>query len=184
MEKGIMEKKKFIDTAYNLGFEYEKKYRGCAQCTIAAVQDTLNINNDTLFKSASGLGAGCGLLCDGVCGGYSGGIMVMSSLFGRRRERIDNDDEEKYCAFRMAKLLHDKFIDEYDSVICNAIHQKIFGRTYNLWDANEKEEFNKNGAHESKCTEVVAKASSWVVQLILEEAEVRGITLRDLCCIT
>ena len=65
------------------------------QCTIAAVQDTFNIKNDYIFKSASGLGAGCGLLCDGICGGYSGGIMVMSALFGRRREFFDNDEEEK-----------------------------------------------------------------------------------------
>ncbi|GAJ17034.1 unnamed protein product [marine sediment metagenome] len=27
--------------AYKLGFEYEKIYHGCAQCVIAAVQDTL-----------------------------------------------------------------------------------------------------------------------------------------------
>lgn len=168
-----------IDTAFNLGFEYEKKYRGCAQCTVAAVQDTLNLENDTLFKAASGLGAGCGLLCDGVCGGYSGGIMVMSSLFGRRRKKIDNDDEEKYCAFRMAKFLHDKFINEYGSVICNEIHHKIFGKTYNLWNANEKEEFNNDGAHESKCTTVVGNASSWIVQLILEEAETRDGKLQD-----
>jgi len=130
-----------IEKAYNLGYEYEKEYRGCAQCTIAAVQDTLNIKNDQVFKSASGLGAGCGLLCDGICGGYSGGIMVMSTLFGRRREYFENDEEEKRCAFRMAVSLHEKFIEKYGTVTCCEIHKKIFGRTYNLLDPEEKDQF-------------------------------------------
>ena len=49
------------DKAYELGFAYEKEYRGCVQCTIAAVQDTLGVRNDFIFKSASGLSAGGGL---------------------------------------------------------------------------------------------------------------------------
>ena len=137
------EKNKLMELAYSLGYEYEKNYRGCAQCTVAAVQDALDIKSDILFKAASGLATGGGLLCDGVCGGYSGGIMIMSSFFGRKRENIDDDHDEKYCSFRMATYLHKKFINKYGSVICKDIHNKIFGRTYDLWNPEEKEAFKE-----------------------------------------
>jgi hypothetical protein len=35
-----------IEKAYQLGFDYEKKYRGCSRCTLAAIYDTLGFNND------------------------------------------------------------------------------------------------------------------------------------------
>lgn len=169
-----------IEKAREYGFEYEKTYRGCAQCTIAAVQDSLGVRNDSVFKAASGLAGGGGLLRTGICGGYSGGIMVMSSIFGRSRERFDDDREERNCSFRMAAALHDRFIEKYGSVICFEMHQKIFGRSFDLWDKKEREEFEKAGAHVDKCTTVVADASGWAVELIIDELKKRSLTVDDL----
>ncbi len=53
-------KDELIEQAAQAGFEYEHTYRGCAQCTIAAVQETLDLKNDAIFKAASGLAGGCG----------------------------------------------------------------------------------------------------------------------------
>ena len=83
-----MEKESLIKKAYDLGFDYEKKYRGCSQCTIASVQDTLGIRNDYVFKAASGFPAGCGLLGDGICGGYTSGIMSMSLFFEEKEKNL------------------------------------------------------------------------------------------------
>jgi C_GCAxxG_C_C family probable redox protein len=167
-----------IHRAYSLGFDYEKKYRGCSQCTIAAIQDALNVRNDNLFKVASGLVGGGGLSCDGVCGGYSGAVMMMSAFFGRR-EKFDGDREEKYCAFHMAKALQEKYVQEDGSLLCKDIHLKLFGRTFDLWDEKEKVEFEKAGAHSEKCPSVVANASNWATKLILEELSKRELTLKD-----
>ena len=167
------------ERAYELGFSYEKEYRGCSQCTIAAVQDTLDVRNDFVFKSASGLATGGGLLRVGLCGGYSGGVMVMSSFFGRSRDNIDNDRENKYCSFHMAVALHDLFNKAYGSVICREIHESIFGRSFDLWDDEERKAFEEAGAHKDKCTSVVADASKWSARLILEEIEKRGMALDD-----
>ena len=46
-----MNKASLVKKAYSLGFAYEKKYRGCSQCTLAAIQDTLGIRNDFVFKA-------------------------------------------------------------------------------------------------------------------------------------
>jgi C_GCAxxG_C_C family probable redox protein len=174
-----MDKESMIQRAFRLGFDYEQKYRGCAQCTIAAVQDTLGIRNDFLFKGASGFAAGCGLQCDGVCGGYSGGIMIMSLFFGRRRERFDDDRENNYRSFHMTCALHDRFVKEYGSVICREIHGKIFGRSFDLWNKVEKNSFEEAGAHREKCTTVVANASAWATGIILEEIEKQSMKLED-----
>lgn len=163
--------------AYKNGFLYEQKYRGCAQCAIAAVQDTLQIPDKSVFKAASALSAGGALLCDGMCGGYSGGILAMGSVFGRRRHKFDDDSDYKHSSYRMAKRLHEKFIAEYGSVICREIHQKLFGETYDLWSQPSKEKFDRDGAHTSKCTDVVGKASSWAVEIILGEAAGLGLDL-------
>ncbi|RLB29772.1 MAG: hypothetical protein DRG87_06445, partial [Deltaproteobacteria bacterium] len=73
----VRTQQELLDRAYQLGFEYEKTYRGCSQCAIAAIQDTLDIRDDSVFKAGTGLAGGGGLTGIGVCGGYVGGVMVV-----------------------------------------------------------------------------------------------------------
>ena len=174
-----MSKESYIKKAYDLGFKYEKDYHGCAQSTIAAVQDSLGIRNDFVFKVASGLAGGCGGIGDGMCGGYSGGSIVMCTFFGRRRDKFDNDNEDKECCYQMVKLLHDKFIEQYGSIICREIQKSIFGKYYNLLDEEEKDLFEKAGAHIDKCTAVVGTASAWAIEILIDEIEKRGLNIKD-----
>jgi len=69
------------------------------------VQDALNIQNDFIYKAASGLAGGTGECIDGKCGGVSGGIIAMSTFFGRTREEqgTTKGREDKYVSFRMAQ---------------------------------------------------------------------------------
>jgi C_GCAxxG_C_C family probable redox protein len=173
-------KTNIIQRALSLGFEYEKTITGCCQCTIAAIQDSMDIQNDAVFKAGSGLTAGGGVSCEGSCGGYIGGVMVMSSVFGRRRKKWDDDKDEKDCAHNMARALLNKFNQEYGSNICKTIHHSIFGREFDLRDASDREAFDKLGAHVDKCTSVVGKAAAWATELILDELSNRGISLNDL----
>ena len=146
---------------------------------IVVIQDALKIKNDAVFKAGNGLTAGGGLSCEGSCGGYTGGVMVMSSIFGRRRERWDNDKEEKDCAHRMARSLMERFNLEYGSNVCKDIHQRIFGRDFDLLNPQDREAFEKLGAHIDKCTSVVGRAAAWATELILEEISNRGMSLND-----
>jgi C_GCAxxG_C_C family probable redox protein len=164
LELNDLEKK-----AYDLGFAYEARYHNCAQCTIAAVQDTLGLRDDAVFRSASTMGAGIATACDGPCGGYSGAAMMIGSLWGRRRDKFDGDLENKAKSNRLAAELHDVFIKEYGTVICREIHQKIYGRTFNLSDEADRAAFDEAGAHTTKCTVVVGKAAAAVLRLIMEE---------------
>lgn len=176
----MKDKAEIIQRALSLGFHYEKTITGCCQCTIAAIQDALNIKDDAVFKAGSGLTAGGGVSCEGSCGGFTGGVMVMSSVFGRRREKWDDDKAEKDCAHRMARALLDKFNQEYGTNICRTIHHTIFGRDFDLRDPPDREMFEKLGAHGDKCTSVVGKAAAWATELILEELSNRGLSIKDL----
>jgi C_GCAxxG_C_C family probable redox protein len=164
-----------IQRAFDLGLKYEKEMTGCCQCTIAAIQDALQIRDDAVFKAGSGLTAGGGVSCEGSCGGYTGGVMVMSSIFGRRRETWADDKHAKDCAHTMAKALMDRFNKEYGSNVCQEIHFRIFGRVFNLRDPKERQTFESLGAHIDRCTTVVGKAAAWATDLILTELSNRSI---------
>ena len=173
-------KEESSEKAYELGVRYEKECTGCAQTAIAGIFDAIGVKNNDVFKAGSGLTAGGGISCQGSCGGYTGGVMVMSSVFGRRREKWDDDIEEKDCAHNMAKALLDKFTGEYNSSICKTIHYRIFGRNFNLRDAADRAAFEEMGAHVDKCNRVVGKAAAWATELILDELEQRGMNLSEI----
>ena len=105
--------------------------------------------------------------------------MMMSAFFGRVRSKIDGDREDKYCSLRMAAALNQKYVEKYGSVICRKVQEKIFGRSYDLWNSEEKKLFEKVGGHVDKCTTVVADAAGWATELILDEIERRGLSLSD-----
>jgi C_GCAxxG_C_C family probable redox protein len=160
------------EKAYQLGKEYEKTYRGCSQCVIAALQDALDIRNDDIFKSATGLAGGTGLACDSGCGAYIGAILVLSSLLGRKRNNFPDPEGIRYSMLMLTRKFREKFIEEYGSVICRDIQNKILGRYYYLPDPQEFEKFHNTGAHDIHCPEVVGKAAKWMTEIMLEESVV------------
>jgi len=162
-------KKELLEKAYKLGFEYEKVYRGCSQCAIAAIQDTLDIRDDNVFKAGTGLAAGGGLTGIGVCGGYAGGIMVISQLLGRERSNFEDLERVRFKSFELARKFLWQYTQEMGSIICRDIQLIRFGRPYYIADMDDFEKFEEAGGHVDKCTDVVGKASQLAVKLILDE---------------
>ena len=162
-------KKELLGKAYKLGFEYEKVYRGCSQCAIAAIQDTLDIRDDSVFKAGTGLAAGGGLTGIGVCGGYAGGIMVLSQLLGRERSNFADSERVRFKSFELARKFLWQYTQELGSIICRDIQLIRFGRPYYIADMDDFEKFEEAGGHVDKCTDVVGKASQLAVKLILDE---------------
>ncbi len=157
--------------AFRLGFNNEKKYRGCAQCTLLSMFEITKKRSDILFQSASGLAAGMAQSGDGACGGYTGGIMQMGSIIGRRIDQMkeNGDREVQLVSYRMSQTLRDKFIQTYGSVICKDIHKEIFGKSYCLRTQAVKKEFDEAGAHETKCTTVIGTACVWISEILYDE---------------
>ncbi len=157
------------DKAYELGKHYERTYRGCSQCVIAALQDVFDIRDDAIFKSATGLAAGSAMSGEGSCGAYVGGLMVLGGLVGRERDDFGDPEGVRFKTHKLAGKLRQKFIDEYGSIICRNIQTKTMGRYYYLADPQEYEKFHNAGAHDIYCPEVVGKAARWMAEIIREE---------------
>lgn len=169
------DKVELMKEAYRQGDHYEKIYRGCAQCHMAAVSDVTGKEDKVMFRAANGFAAGMGLLGDGVCGGYSGGILSLGLFAGRRKEFFDGDKQEKEIITKLVAKLHDKYIDTYGSLICHDIHQDIFGRAFHIKEPADKEAFELAGAHTlDKCPAVVGTSAAWVVEILYDEGFMSG----------
>jgi len=162
-------REKFAEKSYKLGYEYLSKrtYPGCALSVIAAIQDTLDIRDDSVFKAATGLSGGTGGTRAGTCGTCAGGATVFGQLYGCERSNSDL----KGCtskSYNMTALLADEFKREFGSIICQEIRDKLFGRCSDFKSKEEYEQFIKANAAE-KCSDVVGKGAQFTVKLILDD---------------
>jgi C_GCAxxG_C_C family probable redox protein len=158
-----------LERAYRLGSECGRKYRGCSQCVVAAVQDTLGIRDDAVFKAATGLAGGIGLTGIGPCGGLSGGVLALSQLVGRERSNIADPENIRQKSYDLAEKLVKAYLDEFGAIACRDVQIRRFGRPYYLRDQQEKKKFQDAGAYDEKCPDVVGKAAQMTVKIILDE---------------
>ncbi len=167
--KSSNEKEKLLEKAYKMAEENEITCTGCAQTTIAAILDILEIKSDDTFKAASGLADGIGLTGDGSCGALAGGAMVLGLVFGRERKDF-KDPMAAMKSYLLSKKLHGDFIERYGSCRCFDIQKKLMGRTFNLYDKNGMKEAAEQGmmAH---CSKVVGNSAKKTVEIILTEKE-------------
>jgi hypothetical protein len=62
--------------------------------------------------------------------------------------------------------LHDKYIKKYGSCRCYDVQEKLVGRTYNLWNPDERKEAFESGMIEH-CSTVVGKVAKMATKIIL-----------------
>ncbi len=161
-------KDRIINKAFCLGKEYESRYRSCAQCTVGALEDAFNLKSGELFKASTALAGGGGLTIVSGCGGFAGGSLFIGKILGRNKKDF-NTSSSKSGVYGVVKNLYDRFIKTYGTVICKDIQKNIFGKSFNLLDYKEKEEFHKVCGSKDKCPLVVGRASRWTAELILKE---------------
>ena len=161
-------KETLLEKAYRLGFKYEAELGSCPQCVLAAVKETLDIGSDEAFQAADALAGGTSLSSKGTCGALAGGLLAISSLVGRKYGDFKQGKRARRV-FKYSKMLYDRFIEEYGSPLCCDVQTKLFGRSYNLMDKDEYEQFEKAGAHVDKCPSVSGTVARWTTEIILEE---------------
>lgn len=154
-----------LEKVYELGKRYEMTCTGCAQSTVAALLEVLDLKDESVFRAASGLADGLGLTGDSACGGLTGGSLVIGLLFGR----TSKDFKDMFAAMRsydLVKQLHDDYIERYGTCRCADIQKKIMGRSFNLRIPEDIEAAVAAGM-EDKCSTVVAYASRRALEIIL-----------------
>jgi len=161
---------KKLKKAYELGFRFEADYGGCCQSTIAAIQDVLELRNDDIFKSGTGIAGGIGLVWKGLCGSLIGGALMISYKFGRERNNFADPQKTRFVVYDLVAQLYNRFVKEYGSAYCYDIQNKIFGGVaYDLRTEKGLKLFLEDGGHRDKCPHVVGKGAQWAVEIILNE---------------
>lgn len=153
--------------AYDLGFKYEKIYHGCGQCSFAAISEVLGIFSPDVFKSATGLCGGIGLMNDGSCSAFIGGVLAIGLLFNRSRENFGGDRQSKYTNFEIVQKLRERFMQEFGTITCGDVHRHIYGRAFNLSKKEEAQAFEEAGGHgDVGCTLTVGKAAQFTIEVL------------------
>lgn len=164
---------KRVQEARTLAFQYEREYHGCGQCALAAIVDVLDTfepcATDAVFEAATGLAGGLGLAGDATCGALVGATLVFGMLYPRRRAAFDGDRDNKYRTYAMAQQLRERYLAAYGSITCHDIHRAVIGRAFDLRDSTERTAFEAAGAHDDKCTGVVARTVEWAMEIIGEQ---------------
>ena len=162
---------RILKRAFESAQDYEKKCTGCAQTTIAGIFEALGIENDDVFRSASGLADGLGLTGDGACGALVGGAMVIGYLFGRKKKDF-SDMMKPMTSYILTKKLHDQFVEKYGTCRCYDIQKNLIGRSFNLYDPSELKQATEYGMIDH-CSKVVGTAARFATEIILDERDRR-----------
>lgn len=168
-----------LTKAFELGFKYESEFHGCGQCVVAAACEALDIFDSQVFNAATGFCAGVGLNIDNTCSAFGGGVLVLGMIYARKRENFGGDRDNKYYNYELTQKLQERFDKEYGSTMCRRIHEKLYGRGYDMRLKEEREAFEAIGGHgEHGCSRVVANAAQWVVEILTQTAAYNTDTLK------
>jgi len=156
------------ERAYKLAYKYEAKYGGCAQTTLAAIFEVLNVDAKDVFKSATGLAGGIGVIGDGTCGAVVAGVIALSYFFGREYENFSDPERKRFETYKLAREFYQRFKKIFGSTRCHDIQRRLMGREFDLLDPKDWEDFLKAGGHDDKCPSVTGTAAKIAVEMILE----------------
>ncbi len=165
-------KEEILDQVQKQAYEYEEKYHGCAQCTLLAIQEAFDLENEMLFKAASGLIGGIGSTHSAACGALNAGVMALGLKYGRERADLEGPEdiaqEKLYRGREPTGKLCKWFEREFGSVICGEVRKKLNGIDLFSSIPWQKEMADELGFHKH-CSEIVGKTARKVAEMMMEE---------------
>ena len=168
-----MTKQEIADKAFYLAKKYEMNSGGCSQCSLAGIFDALGVEDEAVFKAATGLADGVGLTGDGHCGALSGGVLAIGYFFGRDKEHFD-DITKLVPANILSKKLHARFMEKYGTCRCFDLQTSFFGRFFNLYDPEDMKAGMEAGMEAGmldRCSTLAGEVAKMAVEIILDAQE-------------
>lgn len=145
--------------------DYLESYGSCAQGTLLALQEQFGLGSNEVLKAATAM-PGVALRGE-TCGAVIGPIMALGMAFGRDKPE---DYEGFLRALQAAHRFCRQFEEEFGSCMCADVQEGIFGRSFDLTDPVEMEEFAEMEAAR-KCRIPAEKAVRIAGRMIIEGRE-------------
>ena len=160
-------KAKLIDAVSISAYNNNRTYEGCARCVLAAINEHLKLTSAEGFsesiKASTALSAGVARMGE-TCGALIGAIMALGLVFGSEELRLF----DRYAdTMKISRELFLKFKDQYGTVKCSEIQEKLLGRRFNFFKEEDREAWYKEGGLE-KCPSVCAAAAGLAAEIILD----------------
>jgi len=163
------EKKGIVLKVKQTASENERAITGCARSVLHALYVHLGIGSKEAIKAAApfaGGGARSGNLCGALVGGMMGiGLAFAPSTLSGALKRPDY-----VKSMDLAVTLCDRFKEKFGALTCKEIQSLMWGRSWNLRDPQEREDFLKPEFHD-KCGDVAGEAAMMAAEIILGNAE-------------
>ena len=165
-----MDKQEIAEKAFHLAKQYEMRSGGCSQCALAGIFDALSVEDDSVFKAATGLADGVGLTGNGHCGALSGGVLAIGYFFGRDKSEF-GDMMKLVKGNLLSKQLHDRFVEKYGTCRCHDLQTSFFGRFFNLYDPEDMKAGMEAGMLD-RCSTLAGEVAQMATEIILETQEI------------
>ena len=149
-------------------------YSGCSQAVLLALQEGLAIGNTESFSAATVLSGGVSRRGE-TCGALIGAMMALGLVEGRRRM----NDTPVYAAAcsegdEMAKEFQRRVEKEFclkeplKTTLCWDIQKGIYGRSFDLRDTEQSNNFYACGGHgDNGCLKVCGIAAEVAAEMLL-----------------
>ena len=156
-------KAELADEVYEAAVCYELDYGCCPQCVLRAIQEAVvGLVDDQTIKASHGLSGGGGLMGQGTCGALAGGLLALSAKRGRDADKFHKG---KFINnFSKGRELVEKFRQEFNGVTCAELQKNFTGKTYDMWDAKEYSQFDKDRG--MKCAHASGTVARWVIEML------------------
>jgi len=144
--------------------EYLSISRNCAQSSFSALSDQFGLGDGTIRKALSPF-PGIALRGE-TCGAVVGSLLALGLVYGQDKL----GPEEWIKSLRPCRAFCRAFEKEFGSTMCGEVLRTVFGRTFNLADPAEAEEWRKAGSRE-KCPTVVVAGCRIAAEIIMEKKQ-------------
>ncbi len=149
---------------------YELAHHGCGQCTLRALQETLGLENDLVFRAAGCLHGGFPVE-NRTCGSLLAGAMVIGMKLGR--ESTDEGQPGTMRGMREVIRLVDRFKEAFGTTLCGELTGGLTAAVINeeviTLMENQPELFDEASQRVVDiCANTVAKVAQLVVEILSE----------------
>jgi C_GCAxxG_C_C family probable redox protein len=157
-------------------YEYERRYGGCARCTLGALQDHLGLGDHETFAASTPFGAGIGRNGE-LCGALIGGLIAIGLAEASRGFIEQGSDETRPLCLKsppylkagaLTRKLCDRFREEYGGLTCREVMAKVFGRPIDMKDDKDRAYFIQPWVHDH-CADVVKESARLTAEVLMEK---------------